>query len=73
MEEEREKHNKIIMFNFTIVFRIVSYLRQYYSSVPKYLAYGTPHEAYILGFGVPNAKNLAYDTPAMDALKSLFN
>ena len=30
--------------------------------------YETPHKVHILGFGVPNAKNLAYGTPAMDAL-----
>ena len=68
MEEEREKCNKIIMFNFTIVVCTVSYLRRYCSNVPKFLAYGTPHEAHILGFGVPNAKKLAYGTPATNAL-----
>ena len=68
MEEEREKCNKIIMFNFTIVVCTVSYLRQYCSNVPNFLAYGTPHKAHILGFGVPNAKNLAYGTPATNAL-----
>ena len=68
MEEEREKCNKIIMFNFIIVVCTVSYLRRYCSNVPNFLADGTPHEAHILGFGVPNAKNLAYGTPATNAL-----
>ena len=68
MEEEREKCNKIIIFNFTIIVHTFSYLRRYSSGVPKFLAYVTPHEVHILGFGVPNAKNLAYGTPAMDAL-----
>jgi len=67
VEEEREKCNKIIIFNFTIVVRSVSHLRRYCIGVPKFLAYGTLHEAYILGFGVPNAKILAYGTPT-DAL-----
>ena len=68
MEEEREKCNKIIIFNFTIIVHTFSYLRRYSSGVPKFLAYVTPHEVHMLGFGVPNAKNLAYGTPAMDAL-----
>ena len=68
VEEEREKSNKIIIFNFTIVVRTVSYLSRYYSSVPIFLAYGTPHEAHILGFDVLNAKNLTYDTLATYAL-----
>ncbi|KAL0006487.1 hypothetical protein SO802_014048 [Lithocarpus litseifolius] len=45
---------------------------EYCSDVPKFLAYGTPHEAHILGFGVPNAKILAYGTPATDALNQVF-
>ena len=61
MEEEREKCNKIIIFNFTIVVCTVSYLSRYYSSVSKFLAYGTPHEAHILGFDVLNVKNLTFD------------
>ena len=40
----------------------------YCNGVPKFLAYGTLHEAHILGFGALNAKNLAYGTPATDAL-----
>ena len=61
VKEEREKCNKIIIFNFTIVVRSVSYLSRYYSSVPKFLAYGTPQEAHILGFDVLNVKNLTFD------------
>ena len=34
----------------------------------KILACETSHEAHILGFGVPNAKNLAYGTLATNAL-----
>ena len=33
--------------------------------------YETPHKVHILGFGVPNAKNLAYGTPATNALMKL--
>ena len=33
VEEEREKCNKIIIFDFAIVVRIVSYLRWYCSNV----------------------------------------
>ena len=33
MEEESEKCNKIIIFDFAIVVRTVSYLRQYCSNV----------------------------------------
>ena len=33
----------------------------------KILAFETSQEAHILGFGVPNAKNVAYGTPATNA------
>ena len=39
-------------------------------AVPKILAFETSHEAHILGFGVPNAKYLAFSTPDENALKS---
>ena len=46
----------------------LSKLRAYCSMFQKNDTYKTPHEAHILGFGVPNAKNLTYGTPATDAL-----
>ena len=48
---------------------VLSNLRAYCSMVQKNDRYRTSHEAHILGFGVPNAKNLAYGTPAMNALR----
>ena len=33
VEDEREKHNKIIISHFVIVVHTVSYLRRYYSNV----------------------------------------
>ena len=42
----------------------LSNLRVYYSMFQKNGRCETLHEAHILGFGVPNAKNLAYGTPA---------
>ena len=48
---------------------VFSNLRVYCSMFKKNDKYKTPHEAHILGFGVPNAKNLAYGTPATDALR----
>ena len=65
--DERESLIKIIINLFAIVVRIVSYLRLYCSCVQKILACETSHEAHILGFGVPNTKNLAYGTPATNA------
>ena len=50
--------------------RTVSYLRWYCSCVPKFLAFGTSHEAHGLGFGVPNAKYLAFGTPDEGALST---
>ena len=47
---------------------VFSNLRAYCSMFQKNDKYITPHEAHILGFGVPNAKNLAYGTLATDAL-----
>ena len=47
----------------------VSYLRRYCSCVPKFLAFGTSHEAHALGFGVSNAKYLAFGTPDEGALR----
>ena len=52
--------------NFAIAICTISYLRWYCSGVLKFLAFETPHEAHILGFGLPNAKNLAYGTPTTE-------
>ena len=59
--------NKKLVFWFGIYVRTVSYLRRYCSSVPKFLAFETPHEAHILVFGVSNVKYLAFDTPNENA------
>ena len=61
--------NKQIIKKFGMDVRTVSYLRRYCSYVPKFLAFETSHEAHILGFGVPNAKYLAFDTPNENALR----
>ena len=60
--------NKIRKKNYSIDVCTVSYLRQYYSGVPNFLAFGTPHEGLFLMFGVPNAKYLAFGTPDESAL-----
>ena len=44
-------------------------LRLHCSMLQKNLRYKTPHEAHILGFGVPNAKILAYDILDTNALR----
>ena len=59
--------NKKLFSGNGIWFCTVSYLRRYCSSVPKFLAFETPHEAHILVFGVSNAKYLAFDTPNENA------
>ena len=43
-------------------------MKQHSSMLQKILRFGTSHEAWILVFGVPNAKNLAFDTPNAYAL-----
>ena len=62
------KVNKIIKRNYSIDVRTVSYLRRYYSGVPNFLAFGTPHEGLFLVFSVPNAKYLEFGTPDENAL-----
>ena len=47
----------------------LSNLRLHCSMLQKNLRCETPHETHILGFGVPNAKNLAYGIPATNALR----
>ena len=64
------KVNKIRKIYSTDV-HIVSYLRRYYSGVPNFLAFGTPHEGLFLMFGVPNAKYLAFSTPNESAIREL--
>ena len=43
-------------------------MRRYYSDVPKFLAFETPHDGLFLVFGVPNVKYLAFGTPNENAL-----
>ena len=49
----------------------LSNLRLHRSMLQKNLRYETPHEAHILGFGVPTTKNLAYGIPTTNALSKL--
>ena len=44
-------------------------MKSHCSMLQKILRFGTSHEAWILVFSVPNAKNLAFDTLDADALK----
>ena len=48
MEEEREKHNKIIISHFAIVVCTISYLRWYYSNVAYFLRFGTSDKVLFL-------------------------
>ena len=43
-------------------------MKQHGSMLQNFLRFGTSHEAWILVFGGPNTKNLAFDTPNADAL-----
>ena len=63
--------NKQIIKKFGMDIRTISYLRRYCRYVPKCLTFETSHEAHILGFGVPNAKYLAFGTPDKNALCSI--
>ena len=62
--------NKKLVVSFGICVHTVSHLRRYCSSMPKSLAFETPHEADILVFGVSNAKYLEFDTPDENALET---
>ena len=44
------------------------FVEHHCSTMVFLLAFGTSHEAKILVFGVPNAKNLAFSTPDANAL-----
>ena len=48
---------------------MLSNLRLHCSMLQKNLRYKTPHKAHILGFGVPNAKILAYNILDTNALR----
>ena len=61
--EEREKVNKVSKIFVGIDVRTVSYLRVYYSLMPKFLRFEIPDEDWFLVFGVPNVKYLAFGTP----------
>ena len=65
---EREKQNKQILKSFSISIYTGVYLELYCSSIPKLLAFRTPHERGVLVFGVPNAKYLTFGTPNGDDL-----
>ena len=43
-------------------------MKPHYSMLQNILRFGTSHEVWKLVFGVPNAKNLAFDTPDTVAL-----
>ena len=47
-------------------------LRLYYSLMPNILAFRTPNVSGFLVFGVPNAKDLAFDTSDGNALTNDF-
>ena len=61
------KVNKISQIFFGIDVHSISYLRRYCSSVPKVLIFGILDENWFLGFGVLNAKYLAFGTPDENA------
>ena len=58
--EEGEKLNKVSKIFVGIDVRTVSYLRVYYSLMPKFLRFEIPDEDWFLVFGVPNVKYLAF-------------
>ena len=69
--ERREKMlNKKLVFLFGICVRTVSYLRRYCSMLQNYRTFRTPHETWIVVFGVPNAKYLTFGTLDENALRS---
>ena len=70
-DERREKVNKISQNIFGIDVRTISYLRQYSSSVAKFLRFSIPNEDWFLVFGVPNAKYLASGIPSTKNQSSL--
>ena len=47
------------------------FIEHHCSSMPFLLAFGTSYEAWILVFGVPNAKNSVFGTPDVNALSML--
>ena len=47
-------------------------MKPHYSMLQNILRFGTSHEVWKLVFGVPNAKNLAFDTPDTVALRVVF-
>ena len=69
---ERENPvNKQIIKNFGIDVCTVSNMRRYYNMFQIFDTFRTPHEAWIVVFGVSNAKYLAFDTPDENALIAL--
>ena len=58
--EESERVNKVSKIFVGIDVRTVSYLRVYYSLMPKFLRFEIPDEDWFLVFGVPNVKYLAF-------------
>ena len=54
---------------FATCYSAVSYMEPYCSMLQKNLRFGTSHKAWILVFGMSNAKYLVFDTPDGNALK----
>ena len=65
--------NKQIIKIFGIDVRTISYLRWYCSMLQNFDAFETPQEAWIVVFGVSNAKYLAFDTPNENALTTFLH
>ena len=76
-EREREKNweryirpevnKQMIKKKIAMYYSAVSFMELHYSILQKILRFRTSHEAWILVFGVPNAKYLAFDTPDRNA------
>ena len=65
----RERWIKIKIIIFSIYVRIVSNIEGYCSMLQNFDTFETPHEAWIVVFGVSNAKYLAFDIPDGSALR----
>ena len=63
-----KKLNKKIKNTYAILFRTMPKLSWYCSMLQNFNTFGTLHEAWIVVFGMSNAKYLSFDTPDSSAL-----